>query len=95
VTDRERLAAGLARLREGGWTLGKVLVALIGLLIAFVVLSPIMLLSVVALLFTWTGLPGLHWLGHAIERHMTTPVLDAFIGASERMQSLADKKRQV
>jgi hypothetical protein len=53
-----------------------------------------MVLSVVALLFTWTGLPGLHWLGHAIERHMTTPVLDAFIGASERMQSLADKRRE-
>jgi hypothetical protein len=88
-----RIERAVARLREGGWSTLKVAFTLLGLALSLVVLTPVILVTVVSVVLTWTRLPGLHQLGHAIERHMTTPVLEAFIGAGERLQELGDKRK--
>lgn len=60
---------------------GGVIVAVL----VFIVLSPVTALAIVGCLLRLTGLPGLHWLGHAIDKHMTSPVLNGVIACGERL----------
>lgn len=80
----EPLLAGVARLREGGWSITKVFAVLIGLVLTLAVLVPIVALDAAA----W--LAGV--LGHVIREHVTQRALNTLIGLQPKCAAWMEKR---